>query len=205
MRSRSPAALWMVIAFGVALSVAVLVLAILGTDKRGTDAALFLTGRVSFLFFWPAYTGGAIARLFGPAFQPLKQHTREFGLAFASAHLVHLGLVAWLSWIGAAPSVSTFVFFGIAAAWTYALALFSLGRLQGAVGRYGWWLLRTVGLNYIAYAFAVDFINSPLGGGPRHIIAYLPFAVLSVGGPILRIIDYMSRLSTRRLPQRGEV
>jgi hypothetical protein len=46
--------------------------------------------------FWPAYTGSVLTTLFGPAFEPIKRRTREFGLAFASAHLVHLALVAWL-------------------------------------------------------------------------------------------------------------
>jgi len=178
----------------VSLGLAVVVLRFLGIGERGTDVALQLTARLSFLLFWLAYTGGALTVLFGATFQPLKQHAREFGLAFASAHLVHVGLVIWLCWIGAAPPVSVFVFFGIALIFTYALALFSIGPLQRMLGRSGWWFLRTVGLNYIAYAFARDFVKDPLGGGLRHVAAYLPFVVLAIAGPILRLLASSVRI-----------
>jgi hypothetical protein len=73
--------------------------------------------------------------------------------------LVHLGLVAWLCLIGAAPGVGTFIFFGIATLWVYLLALFSIGRLQKLLGPTAWWLLRNVGMNYVAYAIAIDFLT----------------------------------------------
>lgn len=98
------AAVWMGSAFCVALGLATLTLAALGSGEQGTIAALKVTARFSFLLFWLAYAAGAMTTLFGPAFGPLKRRGREFGLAFASAHLVHLGLVAWLTYIGAAPS-----------------------------------------------------------------------------------------------------
>jgi hypothetical protein len=158
-----------------------------GAGEKGIGGALLATGRLAFLFFWAAYAGSALASLFGPTFQPLKQRAREFGLAFASVQLVHLALVAWLCLIGAAPSASTFVFFGIAIVWTYLLALFSIGRLQRALGPKSWWLLRTVGMNYIAYAFFVDFLRDPFHGGAKHLVAYLPFTVLAIAGPILRL------------------
>jgi hypothetical protein len=43
-----------------------------------------------------AYAGGAIAELFGPALGPLARRGREFGLAYAAAQLIHVGLVVWL-------------------------------------------------------------------------------------------------------------
>jgi hypothetical protein len=128
----------------------------------------------------------------------LKQHAREFGLAFASAMLVHVGLIAWLCLIGAAPGLSTFVIFGMALACTYLLALFSIVRLQQALGPRYWRLLRAVGLNYIAYAFAIDFLQNPLHGGVRHIIEYLPFAVLAIAGPSLCLAALAQRLGLTR-------
>ncbi len=198
------AAVWIGSALCAALGLTGLVLAALGSGEPGTDVALQVTARLSFLLFWPAYAGSALAALFGPAFQPLKQRGREFGLAFASAQLVHIGLVAWLIHIGAAPGLSTFIFFGAAVLWTYLLALFSIGTLNQTLGPKGWWLLRTVGLNYIAYAFAVDFLRFPLLGGIKHVAGYLPFAVLSVVGPTLRLVaflhraGYLKRCSTKR-------
>ena len=101
MRSR-PAA-WMGAAFAANLFLAAIILVARGTGVHGIETALRATARVSFLWFWVAYAGGALATLFGAAFLPLRQHGREFGLAFAAALLVHLILVGWLCWIGAAP------------------------------------------------------------------------------------------------------
>jgi hypothetical protein len=148
-------------AFCAALCLGALVIAVDGADRKGIDAALFVTGRLNFLLFWPAYAGSALVSLFGDSFAPLRRRGREFGLAFASALLVHLGFVAWLCAIGDAPERSTFIFFGVATAFVYMIALFSIRRLQLALGDRGWRLLRTIGMNYIAYTFAVDFLDDP--------------------------------------------
>ncbi len=181
------AARWVAAAFCATLSLSVATLVAFGTGERGVHIALFATARLMFLLFWPAYAGGALASVFGATFQPLRRHGREFGLAFASALLVHLGLVAWLCLIGGAPVFDTFVFFGIGVGWTYLIALFSIGRLQHALGSWGWWLLRVGGMNYLAYAFAVDFLAHPTQAGIRHAVAYLPFAALAIAGPALRL------------------
>jgi hypothetical protein len=58
--------------------------------------ALRATARWSFLWFFLASVVGALRTLFGGRFRAMAQHARDFGLAFASAHLAHAGLVAWL-------------------------------------------------------------------------------------------------------------
>ena len=191
--SRPTATVWVSAAFCAALGLAALVLLTLGSGKQGTDVALRVTARLSFVLFWSAYAAGAMTALFGPAFEPFKQRAREFGLAFASAHLVHIALVVWLVYIGDAPGRNTFVFFEIAVLWTYLLALFSIKRLQQTLGSKGWWLLRVVGLNYIAYAFAVDFLKGPQFGSVEHLVEYLPFSVLSVVGPLLCLAAFVQR------------
>ena len=183
--TRHATAWWMGTAFGAAAALAVVTLAVFGVEERGTVIALRATARLSFLLFWPAYTGSALAALFGPAFLPVRRYGRELGLAFASAHLVHVGLIAWLCWIGKAPAVSVFLVFGFALLWTYVLALFSIGRLQQSLSRQGWWWLRTVGMNYIAYAFALDFLQLPHPFGVRYLAEYGAFSVMSVVGPLL--------------------
>jgi hypothetical protein len=179
---------WMGAAFIAALALAVIVLAISGADEKGIHAALRATARLSYVFFWPAYTASAITALFGPAFKPLAKLGREFGLAFASAHLVHICLVVWLYRISAEPPVSeqAFFFFGVGIVWTYVLALFSIERLSRLLGPKNWRLLRTAGLEYIAFAFAFDFIV-PVRGDLKHLIAYFPFETLVVAGWFLRI------------------
>ncbi|MGA7810760.1 hypothetical protein [Bradyrhizobium sp.] len=190
--ARPVATVWIGSAFCVALGLAALVLVALGPEERGTIAALQVSARFSFLLFWLTYSAGAMTTLFGPVFEPLKRRGRELGLAFASAHLVHIALVVWLTHIGHAPSRGVFVFFGIAVLWTYLLALFSIPRLQRELGAKGWWFLRVVGLNYIAYAFAKDFLQHPQFDSFRYLAGYLPFAVLSVVGPLLRFIAFAS-------------
>jgi len=90
-----------------------------------------------------------------------------------------------------------FIFFGVAATWAYLLALFSIPHLQQALGPKYWWLIRNVGMNYIAYAFAVDFLKDPLGGGVKHLAQYLPFAVLAIAGPGLRLVAFVHRVGRK--------
>jgi hypothetical protein len=196
--SRSIDALWMGSAFCAALVLAVGVLALRGPNEEGIHAALAATARLMFLLFWPAYSGSALASLFGPAFQPLKQHARECGLAFTAALLVHLGLIGLLCLIGAAPDVATFMFFGSAAAWACLLAVFSIDRLRQALGPGYRWLLSNIGMNYLAYAFIVDFLRDPLHGEIKHVIRYLPFAVLAIAGPSLRVAAFAQRVGRKR-------
>ena len=182
---------WMSTSFAVALGLAVVVLMAMGADEKGTVTALRITARWSFLLFWLAYAGRAIAALSGI---PLGQRVREFGLSFASAHLVHLGLIAWLCWIGHAPSVSTFTFFGIAIFCTYCLALCSLATVRRAVGSVGWWIINNVGMNYILIAFAKDFLATPSKINTRYVIGYAPFVIMVILAPLLRILATMTRL-----------
>ena len=187
-------------AFVVALAI---VLAVrLGVEPREQlTLALRLTARWSFLWFWLASAGGALAALFGPSFQPLAQRGRDFGLAFASAHLVHLGLVAWLLYRSVTPFPrSALIFFGIAVFWIYLLALLSIRRLAAMLAPAIWRIVRTLGVEYISLAFLADFAKNPFQGGVRHLVAYLPFLVLAVAGPLLRLTATAKRLSlVRRL------
>jgi hypothetical protein len=198
MRSRSNDALWMGMAFCASLILAASVLAFLGPHERGIYAALAATARLAFLLFWPAYSGSALVLLFGRAFEPLKRHAREFGLAFVSALLVHLGLVVWLCLIGAAPGARTFIIFGIGAGWAYLLALFSIDAFRQALGPKYWGLLSKVGMNYLAFAFFIDFARLSPDAGLKQLIKYLPFAVLAVVGPGLRLAAFGRRARKER-------
>jgi hypothetical protein len=187
----------MTLALLVALVLAAAVLGKRGVDENSLKSALFITARWSFLFFFFAYAGGALYRFSGFSF--LKRG-REFGLGFASAHLVHLVLVAWL-WIvlhQAPLPVSGVLFFGVAVVFTYLLAALSFGPWSGLMRRPGIRLLILIGLNYILLAFASDFLRgaaAALGpkGGPRQLLEYLPFAALCIIAPVLRLAAAMQR------------
>ena len=132
--AKSNVMLWMGTAFGIALAVAAIVLGLNGPDNKSVRLALELTARWSFLLFFLAYAGNALATLFG--WTALRGHAREFGLSFASAHLVHVGLVIWLGVIlGKVPlSGGLLLFFLVGLFFTYLLALLSFGGVRALGG-----------------------------------------------------------------------
>jgi hypothetical protein len=178
----------MATAFVIALALAAIAFANLGAGDQGTFVSLRLTARWSFLLFWFAYAGGAITKLSGLRLGGLERRGREFGLAFASAQLVHVGLVLWLFNILTGP-VDAMVFFWVGVLCTYLLAIFSLPRLRDALGLRIWRAFRLIALEYIALVFADDFILAPLQatGFRSYPLSYLPFAVMLVGAIGLRL------------------
>jgi hypothetical protein len=180
--------IWMAAAFCAALGVGLASVAV--SRHKDITIGLAMSARVAFLFFWTAYVGGALASLFGSFFLPLKEHARDFGLAFAAAILVHLSFVVYLCLAGRAPSTETFVIFGTAAIFTYLLALLSINRVRQAMPRTLWPPIRGVAMNYIALAFLLDFAKFP-SDDLRQSLAYLPFTALAVIGLALRFAAWV--------------
>ncbi len=168
----------------------------LGIGEKGTYTAIRLTARWSYGFFLLAYTGGPLATVFGPSFQPLARRGRELGLAFAAAHLAHVGLVAWLYHISSTPPIPTSaaIFFGIALGFTYLIALLSIPRLATALPRWLWRTIVIVGMEFIALAFLRDFLRYPFGHGIARILFILPFSVLAIAAALLRLTAYGMKL-----------
>jgi hypothetical protein len=179
--------LWMTAAFLIA-AVCVAAVFLIFDHRERVSIALRLTARWSFLFFWLAYTMPAMARLFGARFAGLAGRSRDFGLAFASAHLTHITIIIWLFY-KAPQSNGGMVFFWVAVVCTYLLAFLSLPQLHEMLGPTLWRSLRTVAMEYIALAFAGDFIVLPLqaNGLGRYPLTYLPFAFMLIGGVGLRV------------------
>jgi len=180
--------LWMGTALGIALAVAAIVLGLHGPDNKSVRLALELTARWSFLLFFMAYAGNAMATLFG--WTALKGRGREFGLAFASAHLIHIGLVVWLGIIlGRVPlSGGLLLFFLVALFFTYLLAGLSFGGVK-ALGP-AWPPLRFIGMNFILIAFGRDFVLPVIHPKPAqvnvgHFLFYAPFMLVSIAAPLL--------------------
>jgi hypothetical protein len=192
MKRKTIPVLWMGMAFAIGFGSAAVVLAIQGIDVNSLKTALRVTARWSFLFFWVAYAGRAMATLFGPTFAPLARRGREFGLAYAAAMLVHVGLLIWIFELTSRAPLSgnSLLFFGTGIVFTYLLAVFSFGRLAEALGPTGWLILRIAGVNYILFAFASDFVPAVIHLGPAQydvwqLLAYVPFAAMSVAAPLL--------------------
>lgn len=189
MRRPRGLAFWLGIGVSAALAVDIALLGVLGVSQTSIALAANWAARVAFLFFWLTYAGGAIPILFGLTIgSSLTRHGREFGLAFAGALFVHLSGVAWLFLVSPQQPISNagIVHFGIGALCAFALAIFSIKRLHALLSPWLWWLLSSIGLEYIAYLFFLDFIRGPLSRGDIDTIGYLPFAILIVTAPILR-------------------
>jgi hypothetical protein len=183
---------WMGVGFAVAFGLALAVLVIKGTNGKSLVVGLQLTARWSFLLLWLAYAGRAVNALFGPAFAPIARRGRELGLAYAAAHLIHVGLVVWFFHISSRPPLSgkLFDFFTIGIIWTYILALFSIPVFADALGPKAWRVLRVAGLNYILFAFAWDFVPSVVRTAAVHnsllfLVGYVPFAGMCLAAPVL--------------------
>jgi len=191
-------ALWMGSAAGAELLLAATVFGAKGITEDGILLALRLTARLAFPLFWLAYAGGALATLLGPRFAPLRRQARVFGLAFAAAMTVHLGVLATLCVIGATPAASVFVVFGTAAACMYALALFSIARLRQALGPRGWKVLSFVAMNYVGLAFLDDFATDFFAHGVKHALFYWPFLALTLAAPALRFAAFFRARQIKR-------
>jgi hypothetical protein len=136
-----------------------------------------------------------MAILFGPAFAGLARRARALGLAFASAHLVHIGLVVWLGVvIGQIPlQGGSLWFFLVALFFTYLLALLSFGIGMPNLGRL-WRPLLFLGTTYILIAFGGDFVAGALVQKTQHWLyaaAYVPFALLSLIAIPLRLAAFL--------------
>ena len=188
---------WIIGATAVSLGM-VLAIGVLTPPGERVALALRATARWSFLWFWLASTGGALCTLFGPKFQALAQRARDFGLAFASAHLVHIGLAVFLLYVLAAPfPLPKLIFFAVGAFWVYLLALLSIKRvaamLQPRVQPRAWRIVRSIGVEYITLVFLFDFYQGPFQGGLKNLVIYLPFLMLATAGPVLRIAAGLKR------------
>jgi hypothetical protein len=182
----------------------VLAVSVVAMPSQRLGMALRATARWSFLWFCLATYGGALATLFGSAFQALANRSRDFGLAFAAAQLVHVALALWLLHSSPDPFPRLqLVIFSIGVFWTYALAVFSLsGTLSGWLGPALWKNARTLGVEYIAFAYAFEFGGRILDGNRANAVHYFPLFAAAVGGPLLRIGASIKRRHNRQTAPR---
>ena len=91
----------------------------------------------------------------------------------------------------------TFIVFGIAAVCVYGLALFSMAKLQQWLRPRVWAVLRFLAINYIACAFADDFLRIAPSVTLDYGLVYLPFALLAIVGPMFYGAAFMKRWAPR--------
>jgi len=185
---------WLALGFCSGLAAVVVALAHRGRGETGVALAVVLAGRTAFVFFFPAYAGGALSRLGAwPVFATIARHGREAGLAFAGALAVHLSMLAWLFAVAEKPPAgdTVIVTFGLGAMWTLALTLSSLEQYGRVFATEPGRAFRILGMEYIAALFLYDFVISPLATGFSHKLQYAPFALLIVVGPLMRLAAWL--------------
>ena len=173
-------------AFLAALALAALTLSGYGSETAGTDQALRITARFSFLLFWPAYAGGLFRRFSVPYLAELAGLRREFGLGFASAHSVHVMLIAWRYHIGSPVPTAVLIIDGTGIILMYVLAVLSIDSLRRLVAPLALRVIFNLGLEYVAYVFLSDFLLSAFSRGHAASLAYLPFTVLLLAAAAAR-------------------
>jgi hypothetical protein len=185
---------WMLAALGSALAI-VLLVCLFEPPGHRFDTAMRVTARWSLLWFTLATTGSALTTLFGPRFQWLAQRGRDFGLAFASAHLVHVALVVrgLYVWTDPFPRADLAIF-GLGVAWVYLLALVSLsGGLRAMLSAKAWRTIRSIGVEYIAFVYLCEIAARTFRGNWSNVLLYLPFLVIAAAGPLLRFAALVKR------------
>ena len=195
---------WVIGAFLIAALIAIEIRLTHGPKER-IDTALRATARWSFVLFWLATTGSALKTLFGDRFSLLARHARDLGLSFASAHLVHLALVAWIFAVSSPQFTwATLTLFSVGVFWVYLLALLSFSGMAQRFGGRATRTLRHIGVEYINVAFFIDFNKDPFNGGWARVAYYSPFLILSVAGPLLRAGAALRKLARDRAKSRTQ-
>lgn len=200
---RITTAAWMAMAFAGAIAFAGAAL-IVAVPPQKLGMALRATARWSFVWFCLATYGAPLAVLFGERFRGLARRSREFGLSFAAALVVHFVLAIRQIYVSPVPFPRLpLIVFSLGVASTLVLTTLTvMPTVSAHLGPNGSRRLRTIGVEYIAFAFAFEFGGRILSGNRANAIHYLPLFVLAVTGPILRVL---ARAKRRPRPQTAGV
>lgn len=177
-----------------ALAAAGVGLALGENDLERWRLAARYTARLAFLLFVPVFVASAWHRLAPSALSRLVlARRRALGLAFATAHTVHLAaLSAVIRATGEPPELATIVGGGGAYVATFALAATSNDAAVRALGR-RWRTLHKVGVHWIWFIFAFSYF----GRVSRGELFYAPLLALAVGALGLRLAAGWSRRRAR--------
>ncbi|MFA5939333.1 MAG: hypothetical protein WC809_08255 [Sinimarinibacterium sp.] len=196
-------ALW-----GVAVALAVSVLAGAGSEYSGTWLNLKLTARWSFLIFLAVYVARPAHQLWRTTFtKQLLARRRHLGIAFALAHYTHLTLIVYLFTLaapGSMPMMSTgqpmalVVPIGGSLAYVLltAMVVTSFNAPKDWMRRIhpkAWKTLHRVGIHYFMFIYTLDWIEGLAIKTPWWF--YAPFLLASLAAIVVRAQAFRS---TRR-------
>lgn len=169
--------------------------------SRGADAAegwqlaARYTARWSFLILIPVFFAGPWQRLApNPATRALVRHRRALGLAFATAHTVHLGMIVRFQLEkGLWPNAVTLIGGGGAYLMMFALAATSHHAAVRRLGGRAWLRLHRVGVHWLWFVFTTSYAGRVAGGQ----LDFVPLFALALGGYGIRIAAWRARRSSR--------
>jgi methionine sulfoxide reductase heme-binding subunit len=148
------------------------------------------TARISFPLFIITYAASSLVRLWPSAWhRTVLRDRRWWGLGFAAAHTVHLGVLTYYLYaFGEPPTLTTILGGGLAYALMFLMALTSTNAAMRTMGR-GWKRLHSAGIHWLWFIFTFTYFGRVLAGED------LPYAALA----LLAAISALGlRIATRR-------
>lgn len=194
-RAATIAAFCAAAALGATIAVAI-GLGLADTPVEQWRLAARYTARFSVTIFLVVFVASSWNRLApSAASRFVLKRRRAMGLAFATAHTIHLGaLVAYNVLAGEVPNAVTLAGGGGAYVMMFAMAATSNDASVRALGR-NWVRLHKVGIYWLWFIFTFSYGGRVFGGKPE----FAPFFVLLVAGLGLRIAA-----ARVRRPRRGD-
>lgn len=151
---------WTPLIVGLILSLGAVSLGfVVGSDHlEGARLAARWTSRVGVPLFLTAYLASTLWRLKkNQVTKALLQRRRQWGLAFAWSHSVHLLMLTYFFLLaGMSPALRTVVGGGLAYVMIYAMALTSNDWSQRKLGK-NWQRLHRFGIHYIWFIYAFTY------------------------------------------------
>lgn len=164
--------------------------------SEGWRLAARYTARLSFFCFLPVYVASAWQRL-APGDVPrwLMRNRRSLGLAFATAHTVHLAALTTFNGVaGERPDAATLVVGGGAYVLLYAMAATSSDAALRRLGTRRWKQLHAVGVHWLWFVFAFSYGGRVAAGQ----LAFVPLFGLALGALGLRVAARLRSGRARR-------
>lgn len=156
------------------------------------------TARASFLIFLVVYCAPAASRLFpSPLTRAVVKRRRQWGLAFALAHFIHLGaLTNYMLLSGEGRPVPVWILTGGCYVLIFLLAITSNDASQRLLGR--WWKrLHRFGIHFIWLNFLLSYASRIPDPTRMHIgLVFVPIVLAALG---LRLAARRSARRTRRI------
>ena len=158
------------------------------------------TARSSFFVFLTVYSAPSLARLFpSPLTRAIVRSRRQWGLAFALAHTIHLGaLTHYMLLSGEVRPLGVWILTVTAYVLIYALALTSNDTSQRLLGK--WWKrLHRVGIHFIWLTFLASYASRIPDPARMHIgLVFTPVVLGALG---LRFVARRYRSPTLKRAQ----